>query len=192
MREKKYAIYIDGSNNNKATKAAGYRLDFDKVKAYYANLGTVVDAVYFTALPPKEEWSPIRPLVEHLQYHGWTVITKETKKLLSEDGIFWVKGDMDGDIMCRAFDMVGVITHLVLFTGDGDFVPLIELMKRKGIHVSAVSHFSHGSDCTVSNELRKSCEFWPLSTMRQHFENTKPPKSKDDIEARRRKFLDGK
>lgn len=171
MREKKYAIYIDGSNTHMASKAAGYRVDFGRIKAYYEALGSVVDAVYFTALPPKEEFSALRKLTDHLQYNGWTVITKETEDQLTSDGLRRKKGNMDMAMFARGARMAGVITHLVLFTGDGDFVDMVEYMKEKGVHVSAVSHFSYKDDCIVSTKLRKAVnEFWPLTTMRQHFE----------------------
>ena len=77
---KRIAIFIDGSNFNEAFKFAGFRPNYERLVNYFAQDGDVIGSYYFTALPPKEIHSPIRAIMDQIQYHGWNVISKETKK----------------------------------------------------------------------------------------------------------------
>lgn len=162
----KIAIFIDGSNLSKAIRNAGYRLDYDKVLDYFSQQGDVVAARYFTALPPRDVFSDIRRLVDRLSYHGWNIVSRETKDLLSDDGVFKMKGNMDVDIAVHAMQLSSHITHLVLFSGDGDFVPLVHALQSKTIKVTAVSHHSRGDTCMIADDLRRQVnEFLDLKAM---------------------------
>jgi len=168
---KQIAIFVDGSNLAASARAAGFRIDFVKVLKYWQDQGKVIDASYFTALPSKEVPSPLRKLVDFLQYNGWVLVTKEVKDHLSSDGIFRVKGNMDVEIAVKAILLSDRITDLVLFSGDGDFTCLVEELQRKGIVVTVVSHFSRGDDCQISDDLRRqSNSFMDLKRHRDAFE----------------------
>ena len=78
MRTKSTCIFIDGSNLYATMKALGLPpVDYRKILQYFE--GTVHKALYFTALPPKEEQSSLRPMIDYLEFNGWTVIQKVTK-----------------------------------------------------------------------------------------------------------------
>lgn len=191
MRDKRYAILVDGSNNAKATKAAGYMMDYDRVREHFGKSGTVVDCSYFTALPPIEQYTDLRALTDWLQLHSWTVVTKEVKELLNDEGMWNLKGNMDIEICMRCVRVLDTVDHFVLFTGDGDFVALVEYLKEKGKQVTAVSHYSHRGNSVVSQELRKAVTFFlPLLAMKSDFESQKPPRTPEQREARKRRFED--
>jgi uncharacterized LabA/DUF88 family protein len=155
MREKSFAVFVDGSNFSKALQHAKFTIDYDRVLIHYRNQGTLLFPKYFTALPPKEVVSPLRRLIDRLQYNGWTIVTKETKSLITSEGLLRNKGDMDVEIACHAFEVADRITDLVLFSGDGDFRCLVEFMQWRGVQVTAVSHHSHKDDCIIADELRR-------------------------------------
>lgn len=190
MRENKIAILVDGSNLSAACRAAGFRVDYKKVLEHYAAQGQIVYAGYFTALPPRDVKTGLRNLTDWLQYNDWFVESKETKDHITSDGIFKTKGNMDVEITVKAMQLIDKITHLVLFSGDGDFCHLVKTLQTAGVHVTAISHFSWKDDCQVSDDLRRQVNsFLDLKSQRGVFSLERRDK---DIDERKRNFLDGK
>ena len=161
---KRIGLFIDGSNIYASAKALGFRVDFKKLKDYYQSMGDVAHALYFTALPPKEVISPLRAMVDFVEYNGYTLIQKETKEYIDPDTkVSKIKGNMDVEIAVHANEIAPFLDCMVLFSGDGDFRCLIEsLQRRHGIHCTVVSARS-----LVSDALRRQAnEYVDLSTIR--------------------------
>lgn len=89
-------------------------------------------AFYYTALLENEEYSPIRPLVDWLHYNGFTMRTKPAKEYTDSQGRRKVKGNMDIELCVDAMELAARVDHVVLFSGDGDFRPLVESLQRQG------------------------------------------------------------
>jgi uncharacterized LabA/DUF88 family protein len=148
---KRIAIFVDGSNFNEAFKFARFRPNYQLIENYFAQDGDVVGMFYFTALPPKEVHSPIRAIMDHIEYHGWTVVSKETKTYGNT-----IKGNMDCEIVVQAWLMWEHFTDLVLFSGDGDFTCMVRELQNRGRRVTAVSiHERDNTFSMVADELRR-------------------------------------
>ena len=96
-------------------------------------------AFYYTALMDDQEYSSIRPLVDWLDYNGYTMVTKPAKEFTDAIGHRKIKGNMDIEIAVDMMEMGRKVDHIVLFSGDGDFRRLIEAVQREGVRVSVVS-----------------------------------------------------
>jgi len=153
----KIAAFIDGSNLYATAKALEIDLDYKKVLDWLGQRGHLVRSYYYTALLEDQEFSPLRPLVDWLDYNGFTVVTKAAKEFIDAAGRRKVKGNMDIEIAVDMLEAAEYADHIVLFTGDGDFRRLIEAVQRKGIRVTVVS-----SICTqphmVADELRRQAD----------------------------------
>lgn len=148
---KRIAIFIDGSNFNEAFKFARFRPDYSLIEEYFKREGDVVGMFYFTALPPPEVISPIRAVMDHIQYHGWNLVTKETK---TYNGV--MKGNMDVEIVVKAWVLWEHFTDLILFSGDGDFTSMCAELQNRGRRVTAVSIRERGDDGhMMADELRR-------------------------------------
>ena len=79
-RDERLALFIDGSNLYAATKALGFDIDYKLLRSEFMRRGKMVRAFYYTALIENEEYSPIRPLVDWLDYNGFTLVTKPAKE----------------------------------------------------------------------------------------------------------------
>jgi uncharacterized LabA/DUF88 family protein len=135
----------------------GIRADYDKIHKHFEAIGDVVGNFYFTALPPQGVESSTRRLVDHLQYHGWTVVSKETRQFIN-DGKSITKGNIDVELTVQAWRICEYITDLVLFSGDGDFRSLAEELQNKAVRVTAVSLLANSaSDLSgaMSDSLRR-------------------------------------
>jgi uncharacterized LabA/DUF88 family protein len=156
-RDERLALFIDGSNLYAAAKALGFDIDYKLLRSEFVRRGKLVRAFYYTALLEDQEYSPIRPLVDWLDYNGFTMVTKTAKEFTDSMGRRKVKGNMDIELAVDAMEMADRIDHMVLFSGDGDFRPLVEGVQRKGVRVSVVSTI-RSSPPMIADELRRQAD----------------------------------
>jgi uncharacterized LabA/DUF88 family protein len=156
-RDERLALFIDGSNLYAAARALGFDIDYKLLRSEFVRRGKLVRAFYYTALLEDQEYSPIRPLVDWLDYNGFTMVTKPAKEFTDSLGRRKVKGNMDIELAVDAMEMADRIDHMVLFSGDGDFRPLVEGIQRKGVRVSVVSTI-RSSPPMIADELRRQAD----------------------------------
>ena len=129
--------------------------------------GKLLRAFYYTALLENDEYSPIRPLVDWLNYNGFTMVTKPAKEYTDSMGRRKVKGNMDIELTVDAMELAPHVDHVVLFSGDGDFRPLVEALQRKGVRVSVVSTI-RSQPPMIADELRRQADnFIELDELRE-------------------------
>lgn len=155
--EERVALFIDGANLYAAARALGFDIDYKRLLALFSKQGRLVRAFYYTALVDDQEYSPIRPLVDWLDYNGYTMVTKPTKEFTDAAGRRKIKGNMDIELATDVMEMAERLDHVVLFSGDGDFRCLVEATQRKGVRVSVVSTV-RSSPPMVADELRRQAD----------------------------------
>jgi uncharacterized LabA/DUF88 family protein len=155
--QERIALFIDGANLYATAKTLGFDIDYRKMLKEYQGRGYLVRAFYYTALIEDQEYSSIRPLIDWLDYNGYSVVTKPTKEFIDSSGRRKVKGNMDIELAIDAMELAEHINHMVLFSGDGDFRSLVEAMQRKGVRVSVVSTISTQPPM-VADELRRQAD----------------------------------
>jgi uncharacterized LabA/DUF88 family protein len=64
---------------------------------------------------------------------------------------------MDIELAVDALELASRVDHIVLFSGDGDFRPLIESLQRQGVRVSVVSTI-RSQPPMISDELRRQAD----------------------------------
>lgn len=159
------ALFIDGANLYASAKSLGFDIDYKRLLKEFQGKGRLIRAFYYTALVDDQEYSSIRPLVDWLDYNGYSVVTKPTKEFVDSAGRRKVKGNMDIELAVTAMEMANHIDSMVLFSGDGDFRSLVEAVQRKGVRVSVVSTVST-QPAMVADELRRQAdEFVDLVTL---------------------------
>jgi uncharacterized LabA/DUF88 family protein len=155
--QERLAIFIDGSNLYGAAKALGFDVDYKKLLTEFGKRGILVRAFYYTALAENEEYSPIRPLIDWLDYNGYAMVTKPIKEYTDGLGRRKVKSNMDIELAVDAMEMSESIDHIIIFSGDGDFRRLVEALQRKGKRVSVVSTI-RSQPPMVADELRRQAD----------------------------------
>ena len=151
------ALFIDGANLYAAARALGFDIDYKRLLALFTQQGRLVRALYYTALIDDQEYSPIRPLVDWLDYNGYTMVTKPTKEFTDASGRRNIKGNMDIELATDVMEMASRLDHVVIFSGDGDFRCLVEATQRKGVRVTVVSTVK-SSPPMVADELRRQAD----------------------------------
>jgi uncharacterized LabA/DUF88 family protein len=163
--QERIALFIDGANLYATAKSLGFDIDYKRLLREFQSKGRFIRAFYYTALVEDQEYSSIRPLVDWLDYNGYSVVTKPTKEFVDSTGRRKVKGNMDIELAVNAMEMAAHIDHMVLFSGDGDFRSLVEAVQRRGVRVSVVSTVQT-QPAMVADELRRQAdEFIDLAHM---------------------------
>jgi uncharacterized LabA/DUF88 family protein len=156
-QSERIAIFVDGANLYATAKALGFDVDYKKLLNLFRVKGQLVRALYYTALAEDQEYSSIRPLVDWLDYNGFTMGTKPTKEFTDSLGRRKIKGNMDIELTVDAMRMADVVDHIVLFTGDGDFRALVAALQLKGKRVSVISTLQT-QPAMVADELRRQAD----------------------------------
>jgi len=159
------ALFIDGSNLYAAARALGFDIDYKNLLEVFTERGRMIRAFYYTALIEDQEYSPIRPLVDWLDYNGYTMVTKPTKEFTDHAGRRKIKGNMDMELAIDAMEMAPHLDHIYLFSGDGDFRRLVEAVQRKGVRVTAVSSIKTNPSMIADELRRQADEFIDLADL---------------------------
>jgi uncharacterized LabA/DUF88 family protein len=160
------ALFIDGANLYATAKALGFDVDYRRLLKEFQSRGMLLRAFYYTAIIEDQEYSSIRPLVDWLDYNGYTVVTKMTKEFIDANGRRKTKGSMDIELAVDAMQLAEHIDQMVLFSGDGDFRPLVEAIQRHGVRVTVVSTIS-SQPPMIADELRRQADvFIDLAELR--------------------------
>src|SRR5881409_4459705 len=153
----KIALFIDGANLYATAKALGFDIDYKRLLNEFQGRGELLRAFYYTAIIEDQEFSSIRPLIDWLDYNGYTVVTKATKEFIDASGRRKVKGNMDIELAVDAMELAEHVDQIVLFSGDGDFRSLVEAVQRRGVRVTVISTISTQPPM-VADELRRQAD----------------------------------
>jgi uncharacterized LabA/DUF88 family protein len=151
------ALFIDGANLYATAKSLGFDIDYKRLLTHFRSKGQLVRALYYTALAEDQEYSSIRPLIDWLDYNGFTMVTKPTKEFTDASGRRKVKGNMDIELTVDAMRLAQSLDHIVLFSGDGDFRSLVAALQQMGKRVSVVSTLQTQPPM-VADELRRQAD----------------------------------
>ena len=151
------ALFIDGANLYATGKALGFDIDYKRLLTEFQGRGTLVRAFYYTAIIEDQEYSSIRPLVDWLDYNGYTAVTKATKEFLDASGRRKLKGNMDIELAVDAMELAGHIDQMILFSGDGDFRSLVAAVQRRGVRVTVVSTIATQPPM-IADDLRRQAD----------------------------------
>jgi uncharacterized LabA/DUF88 family protein len=151
------ALFIDGANLYSAAKGLAFDIDYRKLLEEFKKHGRLVRAYYYTALVEDQDFSPIRPLVDWLDYNGFTLVTKPAREYTDAAGRRRFKGDMDVEIAVDMMEAAGFLDHALLFSGDGDFLPVIHALRRKGVRTSVISTIKSNPPM-AADDLRRAAD----------------------------------
>ena len=167
--EERLALFIDGANLYATARALDMEIDYKSLRAHFSKKGRLLRAFYYTAILEDQEYSPLRPLIDWLDYNGFTLVTKPVKEFTDDQGRRKIKGNMDIEIAVDMLNISDQLDHVVLFSGDGDFRRLLEAVQRRGVRATVVSS-NRTQPSMIADELRRQADqFLELEKMRDIF-----------------------
>ncbi len=180
--DERLALFLDGANLYGATKALGFDIDYRRLLKHFQEEAFVLRAYYYTALAEDQEYSSLRPLIDWLDYNGYTVVTKPMKEFTDSSGRRRTRGNMDIEMTIGALEIAEHVDHIVLFTGDGDFRPLVEAVQRRGRKVTVVSTMTTQPPL-IADELRRQTDhFLDLASLKDKVGRDPAARPQRDVE----------
>jgi uncharacterized LabA/DUF88 family protein len=155
--QERIGVFIDGANLYASSRALGLEIDYRRLHDLFSKRGRLIRAFYYTALMDEQEYSPLRPLIDWLDYNGYAMVTKPAKEFTDAAGRRKIKGNMDIELAIDVMEMAPFLDHIVLFSGDGDFRRLVEAVQRKGVRVTVIST-GRSQPAMVADELRRQAD----------------------------------
>lgn len=161
----KTAIFIDGANLYKTARNLGFDIDYKRLLQKARDETRLVRASYYTIMQEdrEQDYSPLRPLVDWLDYNGYQMVTKPSWEYTDAQGRKRHRGSIDVEL---AVDMVMMAPHLdciVLFTGSGDFRHAIARIQEQGCRVVVVSTISTQPPMASDDIRRQADQFIDLT-----------------------------
>jgi uncharacterized LabA/DUF88 family protein len=159
-------LFIDGISLYTTAKALGFDIDYRRLLMEFQRHGDVTRAYYYTVIIEDQEYVSIRPLVDWLDYNGYTAVTKVTKEFTDPNGRRKPRGSMDVELAVHAMELAGQIDEMILVSSNGRFRRLVEAMQRRGVRVQVVSTIATQPPM-VADELRRQADlFTDLNDLR--------------------------
>ncbi len=152
----KIGLFIDGANLSAMSHELKARIDFAKLLNYFSRNAFILRAFYYVATD-KIEGSNI-PFLVWLKRNGYQVVTKPMKEF--NDGS--QKGNLDIEIALDMLELADKMDREILFSGDGDFAPLLKRVGRKGTRTQVVAYWGHGEGITAPELLEAADIFTEL------------------------------
>ena len=159
-------LFIDGANLYATAKALGFDIDYKRLLALFRQKGHLVRANYYTALAEDQEYSSIRPLIDWLDYNGYSMVTKPTKEFTDSSGRRKIKGNMDIELAIDVMQLADNLDHIVLFSGDGDFRSLVAAVQAKGRRVTVISTLTTRPPMIADDLRRQTDQFIDLADLK--------------------------
>lgn len=162
----KTVVFIDGANLYATARGLDFDIDYKKLLSLFQSRSNLVRAYYYTVLVEDQDYSPIRPLVDWLDYNGYTLVTKPAKAFTDASGRRRIRNSIDVDLAVDMLEISEKVDHIVLFSGDGSYRSLIEAAQRRGARVTVISTMSNNA-ATIADELRRQADnFVDLKSLR--------------------------
>ncbi|MFN0194891.1 MAG: NYN domain-containing protein [Aestuariivirga sp.] len=164
--DERVALFIDGANLYATAKTLGFDIDYKRLLTYFRKRSRLLRAIYYTALLDDAEYSPLRPLIDWLDYNGYKVRTKPAKEFTDSMGRRKIKGNMDIELAVDMMQLADGLDHIVLFSGDGDFRSLVAAVQAKGKRVTVVSSLTTRPPMIADDLRRQTDQFIELADLR--------------------------
>jgi uncharacterized LabA/DUF88 family protein len=153
----KIALFIDGANLHSTARALGFEIDFKRLLQAFEGRGTLLRAFYYATILEDQEYCSVRPLVDWLDYNGYTVVTKPAKEFTDDTGRRKIKGNIEVELTVGAMNIAEHVDEIVLFSGDGNFRSMVAALQRRGIKTTIVSTILSAPPM-VADELRRQAD----------------------------------
>ena len=148
-------VFVDIQNIYLSVKTGfpGRQINYRAVKDFLSEDGVMTTFTAFSCVDPERQEQ--RGFLMAMALMGYRVVTKPIKRMADGN----IKANMDMEIAMEILDQAPFLDEVVLLSGDGDFVSLVNRLVQMGKRVVVI-----GPDRFTAPELIQAChEFLNLS-----------------------------
>ncbi len=178
--QERLALFIDGANLYAAARNLGFDIDYRRLRDWFRGKSRLVRAYYYTVLIEDQEYSPIRPLVDWLDYNGYSLVTKPAREYTDHAGRRRIRSSIDVELAVDMIEMAGRLDHAVLFSGDGSYRRAIEAVQARGTRVTVVGTVRTNPPMAADELRRQADNFVDLLQLRADIERARDDRPAQD------------
>lgn len=159
----KVCVFIDAANIFYSQRTLKWRVSYEKLKKYFERELNLQKIFIYTARDEKrpEQEKFIKMLISN----GFIVRTKPVKQIRIANGIYQWKADFDVELTMDMLDHLEQYDSAILLSGDSDFAPVIDRVKKHNKLVMVMSVKGH-----ISKELLERAKYVNLKKLRSEIE----------------------
>jgi uncharacterized LabA/DUF88 family protein len=177
----KTIVFIDGHNFYRTAKALNIDIDFKKLLVVLNGLGRSVRTIYYTCVDDDAEDSRIVPLLDWLNYNGYSVFAKSGRAVVDADGRSRLHGRIDVELTVDALQLSRHLDQVVLVSGSGEFTYLVEALKREGKRCIVIASVVSDAAVCADSLRRQADEFIELRSLAAKIQRDGAPRSERKI-----------
>src|SRR5205823_3943506 len=154
-------VFVDVSNLFYSAKSAGVEVNYCRLLDFAVAGRDLIRACAYTGVDPENPNQ--RRFIDFLRANGYKVVCKDIHKY--EGGR--IKANLDIEMAVDIMLLSENLDVVVIVSGDGDFVPLVEAVQMRGVRCEVISF-----GISTSNELIEAADlFTEISTLPGIFRN---------------------
>ena len=158
-------VLIDGANFYSTARALGLDIDYKALLAWLKREAHILRVIYYTTILERDEYAAVRPLIDFLDYNGYSVVTKPAREFTDAEGRRRIKGSMEVELAVDAMELAPHADHFVLATGDGNYKPLAAALQRQGKRVTVMSTTTTQPPMVADDLRRQADQFLDLKSL---------------------------
>ncbi|MEO0072682.1 MAG: NYN domain-containing protein [candidate division WOR-3 bacterium] len=153
-------VFIDIQNVQETFERQGKEVRYNALRRniILQNKGEESEYKFVAFVPYKRDDERRQRLIDALSFQGYRVVVKPVRERL--DGS--VKANMDVDMVLEVLSMAEYLEHIILVTGDGDFVALVDWLSKRGKRITVIGL---GRGYTSVELIRSADEYYNIDEM---------------------------
>jgi uncharacterized LabA/DUF88 family protein len=161
------ALLLDVNNLFKRARASGFAIDYANLKYIFEKRCDLRYCAAFSAIdrsdPKANGWE------SYMKDKGYTVVSKDLKRYTNDKNVQVTKGNMDVELTCAAMRLSEGFAHVIIGTCDGDFVPLIQELKKGHYRKVSVLGITSPDWTGMSDTLVRAADnFYDMTAIKDH------------------------
>ena len=153
------AVFIDASNVFYSQQTLRWRIDYQKLKNYFQRECDLVRLYFYTGKIGENHKQAA--FLKRMEEYGYHVTSKEVKMIRVSPNTYERKGDLDAELIIDALKNAPGFDTCILMSGDSDFAPLLDELKRQHKRVIVMSTRGH-----ISKELLDRAKYIDLRKLK--------------------------
>lgn len=160
LKNEKVYVFIDAENLFYSQKTLGWLISYEKLMKYFKEeCGENTKVFVYTGVD--EYSSSQQKFIDLMVAKGFIVRTKAVKKIKDESGITKWKSNLDIEMALEIIELSEKFKVAVLVSGDSDFAPVVDKLKKKSKRVFVISTRGH-----IARELLERAKYIELKKLK--------------------------
>jgi len=156
----KVYVFIDGANTFYAQRILGWKISYSKLMRYFKKeCGEDVKCFIYAAYDENKQSE--QKFLDMLDINGYILRTKAIKKIQISHNRDKHKGSLDVELALEMVELTDKYDTAILVSGDSDFGPPIDRIKKKGKWIIVMSTKGH-----ISRELIERAKYINLKKLK--------------------------